>query len=115
MSAATLAIVLQANNADEVASASSLQVLIGEPSRRLIIMSGIARPLININDDGHIYENTVIVKLGINVSVIHESTTQVGLANIANGESALVLATDTGKLEKDPSTSELQLRVEPAP
>jgi hypothetical protein len=107
-------ITLVASDPNQVPSASSLEVLLGDPSRRMMIFSGIARPQIETDDDDTIYRDEVIVKLGVNVQTIHAAVCQVGLASISNGESAFVLATDTGVLELDPGSSELQLRVKTA-
>jgi hypothetical protein len=105
-------ITLHANNPDEVVSASSFEVLLGEPAVLLMIFSGIARPAIRINDDDHVYHDEVIVKLGVNVSVLIKAVSQVGLASIANAETAFTFATDAGSLEVEPGTGELQLRVQ---
>ena len=104
-------ITLTKNTPGQLVSASSFDVLIGEPNRRLIIFSGIACPEIHVNDDENVYQDEVLVKLGVTVSVVHTSVIQVGLASISNGESTFAVAVDTGKLEIDLATSELQLRV----
>lgn len=107
-------ITLAASDPNQCPSASLLEVLMGDPGRRLLIFSGIARPQIETNDDGSISRDDVLVKLGVNVQTIYQSVTQVGLASISNGESAFVFATDTGALEIDPGSSELILRVKTA-
>ncbi len=100
----------------QVSSASSLEVLAGDPAARLMIFSGIAAP--NITSDGtdleDLVRDDVIVKLGVSISAIGESVVQVGLASISNDESAFVFAIESTGLERDPATSELQLRVQAA-
>ena len=107
-------ITLVASDPDQCPSASSLEVLLGEPNRRMMIFSGIARPQIETDDDDSVSRDDVLVRLGVNVQTIHQAVTQVGLASISNGESAFVFATDTGALEIDPGSSELLLRVRTA-
>jgi hypothetical protein len=106
--------ILHANNPNEVVSASSFEVLLGDPAVRLMIFSGIACPEFRVNDDDHIYNNECIVKLGVNVSVLTKAVTHVGLASISNAETAFTFATDSGHLEIEPGTGELQLRVQTA-
>lgn len=106
--------VLYANNSSHVSSSQFFEVEIGNPTLTLYIASGIAVPEIEIDDDDDISREEVIVKLGVNVSAIHEAVTQVGLASISNDESAFVFATDAGKLIVDPTTTELELHVQTA-
>lgn len=107
-------ITLQTGDSNQVPSASSFEALLGDPTLTLVIFSGIAAPAISIDDDSTIYRDDVVLKLGINVNVIHNAVTQVGLASISNGETQFVFATDTGRLEVDPVTGELQLLVQTA-
>lgn len=46
---------LHARDSNEVASASSFDVLLGDPAVRLMIFSGIAIPERRVNDDDHLY------------------------------------------------------------
>lgn len=105
---------LHANNSNEVASASSIEVLLGDPAVRLMIFSGIAIPELRVNDDEHVYPDEVIVKLGVNVSVLVEAVSHIGLASISNDETAFTFATNSGHVEVEAGTGELQLRVQTA-
>jgi hypothetical protein len=105
-------IVMHVSDPQQVASASSFEVLLGDPAVRLMIFSGIAIPERHVNDDDHTYPDTLIVKLGVSVSEVVTAVSHIGLASIANAETAFTFATDSGTVEIDPSTSELQLRVE---
>jgi hypothetical protein len=104
-------IILNASNADQVASASTLEVLLGEPSRRMMIFSGIARPEIRVNNDEETYSNEVIVKLGPVVSHLESAVAEVGLASIGNDETAFTFTLSTARVEVEPATGQLQLRV----
>ncbi len=104
-------IVLHAGNPAEVVSASSFEVLLGEPARRVIIFSGLAKPGIRVNHDEEAYQNEVLVKLGVTVFGLESAAVDVGLASVQNDETAFRLELNTAKLEVDPATSELQLRV----
>lgn len=104
-------IILQATEPGHVSGASSLEVSLGSPTQQLIILSGIAAPEINVDDDEEFIENEVIVKLGTYVSALESGVSEVGLASIENDESRFVFATDMSTLEIDGETSELQLRV----
>lgn len=106
--------VLHAGDSSQVPSSSSFEVLLGDPTLTLIILSGVASPELNVDDDSNIYRDQVFVKFGINVSAIQTAVTQVGLASISNGESSFVFAADSGRLEVDPATGELQLVVQTA-
>lgn len=105
-------ITLHTANSNEVASVTSFEVLLGEPAARLIIFSGIAIPERHVNDDEHLYPDEVVVKLGVNVSALVKAVSHIGLASISNAETAFTFATDSGIVEVDPGTGELQLRVQ---
>jgi hypothetical protein len=103
---------LHAVNPNEVASASSFEVLLGDPAVRLMIFSGIAIPERHVNDDDRIYRDEIVVKLGVNVSVLVKGVSHIGLAGISNAETAFTFATDSGVVEVEAGTGELQLRVQ---
>lgn len=107
-------VVLHANNPNEVASASSFEVLLGDPAVRLMIFSGIAQPELRVNDDDKIYPDEVLVKLGVNVSLLIKAVSHIGLAAISNDETAFTFATNVGAVEVEGGTGELQLRVQTA-
>jgi hypothetical protein len=77
-----------------------------------MIFSGIAIPEWRVNDDDKVYNGEFIVKLGVNVSALLKAVSHVGLASISNDETGFTFATDAGKLEMEPGTGELQLRVQ---
>jgi hypothetical protein len=105
---------LHANNTNEVVSADSFEVLLGDPAVRLMIFSGIAVPEVRVNDDEHIYPGEVVVKLGVNVNLLVKAVSHIGLAGISNDETAFTFATDSGTVEVEAGTGELQLRVQTA-
>jgi hypothetical protein len=104
-------VTLHASNPNEVVSASSFEVLLGDPGVRLIIFSGIAQPELRVNDDEKIYPDEVLIKLGVNVSQLVKAVSHVGLAAISNDETAFTFAINTGTVEVEAGTGELQFRV----
>ena len=106
--------IIHASDKNWVTSAEFLEAQMSDPDMRLMIFSGIAAPNINVDDDEDILQGEVIIKLGQSVSAIHKAVAQVGLASIRNDESAFVYATEAVGLERDKTTSELQLRVKTA-
>jgi hypothetical protein len=106
-----MAIVLHASDPAQVASASSLEALIGEPAKRLFIFSGIAIPNFWTNHDEETRSDEVIVRLGVFVSSIDRAAVHVGLAHIANDETAFAFGVNANQLEVEPGTGELLLRV----
>jgi hypothetical protein len=105
-------IILHASDPSQVASASSFEVLLGDPAVRLMIFSGIAIPERHVNDDGHLYPDEIVVKLGVNVSLLVKAVSHIGLASISNDDTAFTFATDSGTVEVESGTGELQLRVQ---
>jgi len=103
---------LHANNPSEVVSTPPLEVLLSDPAVRLMIFSGIAIPELGVNDDDRIYPDEVVVRLGVNVSLLVKAVTHVGLAAISNDETAFTFAVNTGTVEVEPGTGELLLRVQ---
>jgi hypothetical protein len=77
-----------------------------------MIFSGIAIPERHVNDDDHLYPDEIIVKLGVNVSLLVKAVSHIGLAAISNAETAFTFATDSGIVEIEGATGELQLRVQ---
>jgi hypothetical protein len=104
-------IVLHANNPAQVASASSIEALVGEPAKRLLILSGIAIPNFWTNHDEETRSDEVVVRLGVFVSSVDRSAVHVGLAHIANDETAFAFGVNANQLEVEAGTGELLLRV----
>jgi hypothetical protein len=109
-----LPIILSALDPKQVASPSSFDVLIGEPARQLIILSGIAIPEFWTNHDEEVSRDEIVVKLGVFVARLERATAHVGLASIANDETNFLFALDTATVEAEPGTGELTLRVNAA-
>ncbi len=105
-----MAIILRAPDESQVASASSIEVLMGEPAQRLIICSGIAIPNFWTNHDEEPSSTEVIVKLGIHVAQLERATSHTGLAAIENDETNFNFAVTQGTVSVDES-GELQLSV----
>src|SRR5262245_4329523 len=88
--------ILSVQNPNQVVSARSLDVLLGDPPRRMMIFTGIAAPhLVDREDD--LVRETVIVRLGQTVAQAPkegEWTAAVGLAHVDNSESDLLYALD---------------------
>lgn len=91
-------------------TSSSLQAVLPD-GQTLLVLSGIAEPDWVVNDDGHIYYQDIQVRLGVFALTIQQATITVGLASVANGDSAFTLALNTGTLSLDPNTGELLLDV----
>ena len=106
-----MAIVLHANDPAQVASASSIEALLGEPAKRLMIFSGIAIPNFWTNHDEEPRSDEVVVRLGVFVSSVERSAIHVGLAHIANDETAFAFGVNANQLEVEPRSGELLLRV----
>ncbi|GJG94056.1 hypothetical protein [Cupriavidus pauculus] len=106
-----MAIVLSALDPKQVASATQFEVLLGEPAQRLLIMSGIAIPEFRTNHDEEVNQQEIVVRLGVHVAQLDKAVTNVGLASIQNDETNFLFAVDEGKLELDPASGELILRV----
>lgn len=110
-----MAIILSALNPAQVASASSFEVLVGEPAQRLLIMSGIAVPEFRTNHDEEVAQAEIIVRLGQFVASLDEgAVTNLGLASIENDETNFLFRVDSGQLELEAASGELILRVQAA-
>lgn len=106
-----MTIVLHANDPLQVASASSIEALIGEPAKRLMIFSGIAIPNFWTNHDEETRADEVVVRLGVFVSSVDRFAVHVGLAHIANDETNFAFGVNSNKLEVEGGSGELLLRV----
>ena len=83
---------LSVHDANQVSSARTLDVFLGEPPRHMIIFTGLAILRLHSDDDDDaepVNHGTVIIKLGRSVAQPpkdDEWTAIVGLTNIANTE-----------------------------
>lgn len=109
-----MAIVLHSGDTQQVSSASSFEVLVGEPSRQLLVMSGIAIPAFWTNHDEEVNRTEIVVHLGVFVARLEHATAHVGLASIANDETNFLFALDNARVELDPRSGELLLKVDAA-
>jgi hypothetical protein len=98
-------------NPDQVKSWQHIETTLIDPNRRLHIMSGIAVPGWEINDDDKIYRDLWEVHLGVTLPDFIQATCQVGLASVSNGESSFLFALDESWVEPDPTSGELKLFV----
>lgn len=109
-----MAINLDFNDSNRVASASVIQFDTGVSGQQAVIFSGIAIPAFGVHDDSTIARDTVIVNLRFTVLAVVQATISLGLASTSNDDSAFVFATDTGSLAIDNTTQELLLQVNAA-
>lgn len=109
-----MAITLSALDPKQVASATSFEVLLGEPAVRLLILSGIAVPEFWTNHDEETNQQEILVRLGVHVAQLDNAVTNLGLASIENDETNFLFAVDSGVLELEQPSGELVLRVQAA-
>jgi hypothetical protein len=98
-------------NKDHVTSWQHIETPLVDPSQRMHIMSGIAVPRWEVNDDDKIYRDLCIVSLGVTIPDFIQAACQVGLASVSNGESSFLFALDDSWAEPDQDTGELKLKV----
>ena len=98
-------------NKDQVKSWQYIETTLVDPNRRLHIMSGIAVPGWEINDDDKIYRELCEVYLGVTLPDFIQATCEVGLASVGNGESSFLFALDESWVAPDELTGELKLSV----
>jgi hypothetical protein len=103
-------ITLSVTDPNQVTSASSFEVLVGEPGQRLIILSGIAIPEFWTNHDEELHQDDIEVRLGVHVASLDQAVAHVGLASIENAETNFVFNLGTARVEVN-SDGELVLRV----
>jgi len=106
-----MAIILSASDPNQVASATSFEALVGEPAERLLVMSGIAIPEFWTNHDEEPRADEIIVRLGVHVASLDDSTVHVGLCGISNDETNFTFSLNTAVLKVEPGTGELLLSV----
>jgi hypothetical protein len=90
---------LDSSNPNQVESARTLNVFIGNPNRMLVICSGIAIP--NWDSQGNLDRLTVKINLNVQATALLSSTAVVGLASIENEDSEFTFATDSTFAESD--------------
>jgi hypothetical protein len=101
---------LHVGNAAEVAGHSVLRADLGADGRRMVVMSGIAVPEFEINDD-QVHREACRVHLAEPGEDVESATIHVGLASISNDDTEFVFAVDSATLEREPATDQLVLAV----
>jgi hypothetical protein len=105
--------VLDVRDPNQVESVSVIDADLGVAGRRLLVLSGIA--LINWEyDSDEVWRGETQVRLGVFASNLEQSSAFVGLASIANDESAFVFAADTAQVSLDTVSGELLLNIKTA-
>ncbi|MGA9565765.1 MAG: hypothetical protein WBS19_09605 [Candidatus Korobacteraceae bacterium] len=91
---------LDSLDSNQVESAQTVTVFIGNPTRTLVVCSGIAIP--NWDSQGNLDYQTVRINLNVQATALLASTAVVGLASIVNGTSGgseFTFATDSAFAE----------------
>jgi hypothetical protein len=104
---------LYVNDPNQVVSVSKIEADLGVDDRRLLVLSGIARPEWHVDDSDTQHED-IQVHLGEHVRDIEQVSVLVGLASIYNDDSEFVFAVDTARVELDPVSAEMLLIVNAA-
>jgi hypothetical protein len=82
------------------------------PGTKGVVLSGIAVPEFDINDDGHVYRESYVIDLGYPAIEVTSATASVGLASIYASGSAFLFATDDFTIGIDPNTQNMTLTVD---
>jgi hypothetical protein len=90
---------LYSNDVNQVSSFSYLVVELVDPSRKMHILSGIAIPAFDVDDDGTTHYATCEVDLGIALPDAQQAVAQVGLGSIVNDKSSFLFAVDNARVE----------------
>lgn len=101
------------NAPDEVVSAKVIDADLGVGNRRLIVASGIVLVSWRYDSD-ETFRGQERVWLDIYARELEQWSAFVGLASIANAESAFVFATDTARVEMNEGSGELSLVIDTA-
>jgi hypothetical protein len=80
---------------------------------QLLVVSGIAIPDWNVNDNDNLYQDSVQVRLGVYALSIRTASVDVALCSIANDDSTFTFAVDSATVAAGP-TGELTLTVDMA-
>jgi hypothetical protein len=102
---------LDVMNPANVAGHAVLRADLAVGGRQLVVISGIARPEWKVDDDDEAKRQECRLLLREPADDLETSTVHVGLASIGNDDTAWVFATDTARIEVDPTTEELVLVV----
>jgi hypothetical protein len=85
---------------DHVAGHAVLDADLGVGGRHLLVISGIALPAWEI-DDEHVHREECRLRLRVPAGAMEQATVHTGLASISNDDSEYVFATDQSRLEVD--------------
>ena len=88
-----------------------IEATLGQADRKMMIFSGIALPEWSVNDDENVYHEDVEVNLRRTALAVEQATVTVGLASISNDDTVFLIAADTARIDIDPRSQELLLRV----
>jgi len=102
---------LHVDNAAEVAGHSVLRADLGADGRTMVVMSGIAVPEFEIDDD-QLHREACRVHLAEPGERMEQASIHVGLASISNDDTEFAFAVDSATLERDPATDQLVLAVQ---
>ncbi len=102
---------LDSNINTQVDNPRVIEATLGQSDRKMMIFSGIALPEWSVNDDEHVYHEDVTVNLRRTVLAVEQATVTVGLASIGNDDTVFLIAADTARIDIDPQSQELLLKV----
>ena len=102
---------LDSNINTQVDNPRVIEATLGQSDRKMMIFSGIALPEWSVNDDEHVYHEDVTVNLRRTVLAVEQATVTVGLASIGNDDTVFLIAADTARIDTDPQSQELLLKV----
>jgi len=92
-----------------VAPQPVLRILVGNPAREMLILSGIAFPDWS-NDSGRLVHDELVIRLGVATTPRFEASATVALAAIYNTDSDFIFAADDASVVPD-SDGQLELHV----
>ena len=102
---------LDSNVSTQVDNPRVIEATLGQADRKMMIFSGIALPEWSVNDDENVYHEEVTVNLRRTVLAVEQATVTVGLASISNDDTVFLIAADTARVDIDPDSQELVLKV----
>lgn len=102
---------LDSNLNTQVNNSRVIEATLGQADRKMMIFSGMALPEWSVNDDEHVYHEDVTVNLRRTVLAVEQATVTVGLASISNDDTVFLIAADTARIDIDPRSQELLLKV----
>lgn len=92
---------LDSRNSAQVDSARTLSVFLGNPTRHLVVCSGVAIP--NWDSQGSLDPLDVHIKLNVQATALLGWTAAIGLAGLSNDDTEFLFATDHAVAEIDAS------------